>query len=108
MSLSLVHQPVCDEGGVGFVARRLAENPTLLWSHHIILRSDETWLPELSGILDGVQRWRSSVAWGDLGQASLSAYGVKPVDPFTMFLVPGPPPPAALRLIKTAGKPAPG
>jgi hypothetical protein len=30
--------------------------------------------------MGGVQRWRSSVAWGVLGQASLSAYGVKPVE----------------------------
>jgi hypothetical protein len=56
-----VRQPVCDESGVGFGAR-LAENSTLLWSHHSILRSDETWLPEWSGNLGGVQRWRSSVA----------------------------------------------
>jgi hypothetical protein len=37
----------CDESGVGFAAH-LAENSTALWSHHIILRSDETWLPEWS------------------------------------------------------------
>jgi hypothetical protein len=35
-----------------------------------ILRGDETWLPEWSGNLGGVQRWRRSVAWGVLGQAS--------------------------------------
>ncbi len=34
----------------------LAEKPTPLWSHHFILRSDETWLPEWSGKLGGVQR----------------------------------------------------
>jgi hypothetical protein len=56
--------------------RRMA---TALWSDQSILRSDETWLPEWSGNLGGVQRWHSSVAWGDLGQASLSAYGIKPV-----------------------------
>jgi hypothetical protein len=67
-----VRQPVCDESGVGFGAR-LAENSTPLWSHQSILRSDETWLPEWSGNLGGVQRWRSSVAWGVLGQASLPA-----------------------------------
>jgi hypothetical protein len=38
------------------------------WSHHSILRSDETWLPEWSGNLGGVQRWRSSVGLGVLGQ----------------------------------------
>ena len=43
------------------------------------INRDETWLPEWSGNLGGVQRWRSSVASGVLGQASLSAYGVKPV-----------------------------
>jgi hypothetical protein len=59
-------------------AAHLAENSTPLWSHHTILLSDETWLPEWGGKLGGVQRWRSSVA-GCLGQASLSAYGVKPV-----------------------------
>jgi len=56
MSLSVVRQPFCDESGVEFGARRLAENSTLLWSHHSILRSDETWLPEWSGNLGGVQR----------------------------------------------------
>jgi sugar lactone lactonase YvrE len=44
-----------------------SENSTPLWSHHSILRSDETWLPEWSGNLGGVQRWRSSVASGVLG-----------------------------------------
>ncbi len=29
--------------------------------------------------MDGVERLRSSVAWGVFGQASLSAYGVTPV-----------------------------
>jgi hypothetical protein len=38
----------CDESGVEFGARRLAENSTALWSHHSIPRSDETWLPEWS------------------------------------------------------------
>jgi hypothetical protein len=46
---------------------------------YIVRRSDETWLPEWSGNRGGVQRWRSSVAWDVLGQASFSAYGVKPV-----------------------------
>src|SRR5208283_4048390 len=69
-----MRQPFCDESGVGFGAH-LAENTTPLWSHHSILRADETWLPEWSGNLGGVQRWRSSVAWGVVGQASLSAYG---------------------------------
>jgi hypothetical protein len=41
---------------------------TLLWSRHSILRSSETRLPECSGNLGGVQRRRSSVAWGFLGQ----------------------------------------
>jgi hypothetical protein len=68
-----VCQPFCDESGVGFGARRLAENSTALWSHHSIPRSDEIWLPEWSGNLGGVQRWRSSVAGGVLGQASLPA-----------------------------------
>jgi hypothetical protein len=62
-----VRQPFCDESSVGFGAR-LAENSTLLWSHHSILWSDETWLPEWSGNLGGVQRWRSSVASGVLGK----------------------------------------
>jgi hypothetical protein len=44
-----------------------------LWLCYSILRSDEIWLPEWSGTLGGVQQWRSSVAWGDFGQASLSA-----------------------------------
>jgi hypothetical protein len=44
-----VRQPFCDESGVGFGARRLAENSTPLWSHHSIPQSDETWLPEWSG-----------------------------------------------------------
>src|ERR1019366_4151367 len=70
-SVRFVRQPLCDESGVGFGARRLAENSTALWSHQSILRSDETWLPEWSGNLGGVQRWRSSVASGVLGQASL-------------------------------------
>jgi hypothetical protein len=39
---------LCDESGVGFAAR-LAGNSTLLWSHHSILRNDETWLPKWSG-----------------------------------------------------------
>jgi hypothetical protein len=51
-----------------------AENSTPLWSHHSILRSYETWLPEWSGNLGGVQRWRSSVARGILGQ---SAFGTR-------------------------------
>jgi hypothetical protein len=45
----------------------LVENSTLLWSHHTILRSDETWLSEWSGKLGGVQRCavRSrGVSWG--------------------------------------------
>jgi len=74
MSLSVVRQPFCDESGVEFGARRLAENSTLLWSHHSILRSDETWLPEWSGNLGGVQRWRSSVAWGVLEQSWLKQF----------------------------------
>src|ERR1039458_9234573 len=47
-SCQCVRQPFCDESGVGFVAPR-AENSTALWSHHSILRSDETWLSEWSG-----------------------------------------------------------
>jgi hypothetical protein len=50
------------------VRSHLAENSTPLWSHHSIPRSDETWLPEWSGNLGGVQRWRSSVAWGVWGK----------------------------------------
>jgi hypothetical protein len=42
-----MRQPVCDESGVGFGVAG-AEKPTALWSHHSILRSDETWLPERS------------------------------------------------------------
>jgi hypothetical protein len=60
-----VRQPYCDERGVGF-AVHFAENSTLLWSHHSVLGSDETWLSEWSDGLGGVQRWRSSVAWGSL------------------------------------------
>jgi hypothetical protein len=40
---------------------------TALWSCHPVLRSDETWLPEWSGKLDGVKRWavRSrGLSWG--------------------------------------------
>jgi hypothetical protein len=37
-----------------FCGNALAENSTPLWSHHSILRSDETWLPEWSGNLGGV------------------------------------------------------
>ena len=74
-----VNEPV---GGATAVLRRerrwvrshLAENSTPLWSHHLILRSDETWLPEWSGNLGGVQRWRSSVAWGVLEQSWLKQF----------------------------------
>src|ERR1035437_2234851 len=56
----------CDERGVGFAAC-LAEKPTALWSCHSMLWSDETWLPEWSGKLGGVE-WcavRSrGVSWG--------------------------------------------
>jgi hypothetical protein len=55
--------------------RRMA---TALWSGQSILRSDETWLLEWSGTwaeYNGVPFGRA----GDLGQTSLSAYGVKPV-----------------------------
>jgi len=41
--------------------------------------SERTLLPWRSGNLGGVQWWYSSVASGVLGQASLSAYGVKSV-----------------------------
>jgi hypothetical protein len=50
-----------------WVRSPLAENSTSLWSHHIIPKSDETWLPEWSGKLGGVQRCavRSrGVSWG--------------------------------------------
>ena len=62
----MVRQPCCDESGVecGMAG---AEKPTALWSHHSILRSDETWLPEWSGKLGGVERCavRSrGVSWG--------------------------------------------
>src|ERR1017187_1312667 len=50
INVSVVRQPICDENGVEFAAR-LAENSTPLWSHHTILRRDETWLPEWSGKL---------------------------------------------------------
>jgi len=53
--VSAARQPDCDESGVGFGVAR-AEKPTPLWSHHSILRSDETWLPEWSGKLGGVKR----------------------------------------------------
>ena len=62
-----MRQPICDESGVGFGTRRLAENSTLLWSNHSILRNDETWPPEWSGNLGGVQHGaiRSRVvSWG--------------------------------------------
>src|ERR1017187_2588577 len=66
INVSVVRQPICDENGVEFAAR-LAENSTPLWSHHSILRSDETWLPEWSGKLGGVElcavRSRG-VSWG--------------------------------------------
>ena len=65
-NLSVVRQPVCDESGVGFGVAG-AEKPTALWSHHSILRSDETWLPEWSGKLGGVERcavWSRGVSWG--------------------------------------------
>ena len=55
INVSVVRQPICDENGVEFAAR-LAENSTPLWSHHSILRRDETWLPEWSGKLVGVER----------------------------------------------------
>jgi hypothetical protein len=45
--MTMVRQPFCDERGVGFGARRLAENSTPRWSHQTILRGDETWLPGL-------------------------------------------------------------
>ena len=48
-------QPGCDGSGVGFGVAG-AEKPTALWSHHSILRSDETWLPEWSGNLGGVKQ----------------------------------------------------
>ena len=71
-----MRQPDCDESGVGFGVAG-AEKPTALWSDHSILVSDETWLPEWSGKLGGVEQ---CAVWsrGFLG-ASLSAYGVKPV-----------------------------
>jgi hypothetical protein len=69
-----VRQPFCDESGVGFAAH-LAENSTPLWSHHSILRSDETWLPEWSGNLGGVQRWHSSFAWG--GSGASQSFGLR-------------------------------
>jgi len=50
-----VRQPFCDESGDGFGVAE-AEKPTVLWSHYLILRSDETWLPEWSGKLGGVER----------------------------------------------------
>ena len=50
-----------------WVRSPLAENSTPLWSHHSVPRSDETWLPEWSGKLGGVERCavRSrGVSWG--------------------------------------------
>src|ERR1035441_3976274 len=50
-----------------WVRSPLAENSTPFWSHHSIPRSDETWLPEWSGKLGGVERCavRSrGVSWG--------------------------------------------
>jgi hypothetical protein len=55
ISPSVVCQPFCDESGVGF-ATHLAENIMPLWSHHLVLRSDETWLPEWSDNLGGERR----------------------------------------------------
>jgi hypothetical protein len=52
--MSVVRQPYCDESGVGFGVAG-AEKPTALWSHHSILGSDETWLPEWSGKPGGVE-----------------------------------------------------
>jgi hypothetical protein len=67
--MSVVRQPVYDESGVGFGVAR-AKKPTLLWSHHSILRSDETWLQEWSGNLGGeCSGARSPVAWGSLRRA---------------------------------------
>ena len=58
----------CERRRVGGL---LVENSTAPWSNHLIQRSDETWLPEWSGNLGGVKRWRSSVARGVLGQAEI-------------------------------------
>jgi hypothetical protein len=50
--LGFLHENVVEKS---FFNTLLAENSTPLWSHHSILRSDETWLPEWSGNLGEVQ-----------------------------------------------------
>ena len=72
-----VRQLIRDESGAGFGVAG-AEKPTPFWSRHPVPLSDETWLPEWS---DGVgERSGGTVrSRGVLGQASHSAYGVKPV-----------------------------
>src|SRR5208282_4486609 len=70
-STILLRATIINGAGIGDrkgFSDNLAENSTPLWPHHSIPGSDETWLPEGSGNLGGVQRWRSSVAWGVLGQ----------------------------------------
>ena len=65
-SARCMRKPNCDGSGVWFAAH-LAENPTLFWSHHSVPRSDETWLPEWSGKLGGVELcavWSRGVSWG--------------------------------------------
>lgn len=59
--------------GVGLAAH-LAENATPPWSRQPLEPGDEIWLPEWSGHLGGVQRWRSSVAWGALGHNSKAVH----------------------------------
>ena len=48
--------PDATSAATSFEARPLAENSTPHWSHHLVRQSDETWLPEWSGKLGGVER----------------------------------------------------
>jgi hypothetical protein len=71
----------CDESGVGFSAH-LTENSTPLWSHHTILRSDETWLPEWNSkhaevTVPSLDDWEKE--WGENSQRSVQLKLV-PVD----------------------------
>src|ERR1039458_2650211 len=65
-SARCMRQPICDGSDVGFAAH-LAKTSTSFWSHHIIPRRDETWRPEGSGSLGGVERCAvrsGGVLWG--------------------------------------------
>jgi integrase len=55
-NMDVVRASVVLRQGYRWVRSHLAENSTPLWSHHSIPRRDETWLPEWSGKLGGVER----------------------------------------------------